>query len=585
MSQTIIVFLEDCILAATGKEGKYPNLSKVKKIGLQVQGDSYERWENALKELPNEWKAGQAHLVLPAGLCSARVLKLPYAKGKQLADMAAKEVADSFRNEVADYSIVSAGKKSGVDICVGGADAEQLESFRTICKEAGIEIGGMTVPMEGYLHILQQLDSFWNKTAIYLFFEEGSMTSVLCQEGEYLYSGRNRLFSEPGTLDFGTEIVRSISGILQFYTAEKRETPITDVYYVGCPAVDFEVSIEGLENLNLKAQPMPVDGRIFMPGGEQAADWIPCIGAMIKKGKGEKRIDLYRANKKFFEKGEKHQGIAKHLIVPIMVLIACLIPVGGASILNYRALREIEKKENWIASDSVREQYGKALALEEELADIEGAIGAVELTDQNLSVYPELSSDILRQIENAGGSGISCRITGYDASTGVLTFKANSQAVIDVPDYILKLQNSGLFHTVNYTGYDYDKEWYSLSLSCAMEGKISDRAKAEGITQEMGETQTQTDGQDTVDADLEEISELRRKTRGGSSDTETEADTEADSERNGESGAANASRGESGADGIEDEAGTENENGSDGAGDKAGVSEGDETGTREGDGQ
>ena len=143
------------------------------------------------------------------------------------------EMADSFRNEVADYSIVSADKKNGVDICVGGADAGQLDGFRSICKDEGIAIGGISVPMEGYLHILQQLDSYYNRTAIYLFFEEGSMVSVLCQDGRYLYSGRSRLFSEPGTLDFGTEIVRSISGILQFYASEKRENPITDVYYAG----------------------------------------------------------------------------------------------------------------------------------------------------------------------------------------------------------------------------------------------------------------------------------------------------------------------------------------------------------------
>ena len=122
------------------------------------------------------------------------------------------------------------------------------------------------------------------------------------------------------------------------------------------------------------------------------------------------------------------------------------------------------------------------------------------MTGQNLSVYPELSNDVLRRIENAGGAGIECRITGYDASTGVLTFQANSRKVIDVPDYILKLKDSGLFHTVNYTGYDYDNEWYSLSLSCAMEGKISGKAQEQGMTWETKEAQGQnkvTEGSQT----------------------------------------------------------------------------------------
>lgn len=500
MSQTVIVFSEDCILAASGREGKYPVLSGTKRIGLQMQGDSFERWGQALKELPGEWKTGQAHLVLPVGMCSSRVLKLPYAKGKQLADMASKEMADSFRNEVADYSIVSADKKNGVDICVGGADAGQLDGFRSICKDAGIAIGGISVPMEGYLHILQQLDSYYNRTAIYLFFEEGSMVSVLCQDGRYLYSGRSRLFSEPGTLDFGTEIVRSISGILQFYASEKRENPITDVYYAGCPAGDFEVSVEGIENMNLKTAPMAVSQKISVPPGQTAADWIPCIGAMMRNGRAEKRIDLYRANKKLFEKGEKQQGIGKHLLFPAAVFVLCMIPTLIFFILNKITLNEIQKKQEWIVSEEVQGQYNQALELERQLADIESSIAAVEVTGQNLSVYPELSNDVLHRIENAGGAGIECRITGYDASTGVLTFQANSRKVIDVPDYILKLKDSGLFHTVNYTGYDYDNEWYSLSLSCAMEGKISGKAQEQGMTWETKEAQGQnqvTEGSQT----------------------------------------------------------------------------------------
>lgn len=497
MNQTVIVFSEDCILAASGRVGKYPAISGVKRIGLQMQGDSFERWGQALKELPGEWKTGQAHLVLPVSMCSSRVLKLPYAKGKQLADMASKEMADSFRNEIADYSIVSADKKNGVDICVGGADEGQLDGFLSICKDAGIAIGGMSIPMEGYLRILQQLDSFYNRTAIYLFFEEGSMMSVLCQDGSYLYSGRSRLFSEPGTLDFGTEIVRSISGILQFYASAKRENPITDVYYVGCPDGDFEVSVEGIENMNLKAAPMAMDRKISVPPGERAADWISCIGALMKNNRAEKRIDLYRANKKFSEKEGKQQGIGKHLLFPTVVFILCMIPAVVFFILNRITLNEIDRKQEWIASEAVQEQYNQALALEQHLADIEGSIAAVELTSQNLSVYPELSNDVLRQIEDAGGAGIECRVTGYDASTGVLTFQANSRKVIDVPDYILKLKDSGLFHTVNYTGYDYDNEWYTLSLSCVMGGKVSEQAQKEGITLEMKNAQGVEENQNT----------------------------------------------------------------------------------------
>ena len=84
-----------------------------------------------------------------------------------------------------------------------------------------------------------QLKTYANKTAIFLFFEDSGVTSILYKNGVYLYSTRSRIFSERGTLDFGTEIVRNISGIMQVYRESREEDPITDVYYVGCDQDDY----------------------------------------------------------------------------------------------------------------------------------------------------------------------------------------------------------------------------------------------------------------------------------------------------------------------------------------------------------
>ena len=96
----------------------------------------------------------------------------------------------------------------------------------------------------------------------------------------------------------------------------------------------------------------------------------------------------------------------------------------------------------------------------------------MERLNRNLSSYPEFSGGVLRSIEGAGGSQIGLLITDYDVNTGILTFDANSLAVIDVSGYILRLQETGLFHTVDYTGYSFEDGWYTLSLSCTMEGKV-----------------------------------------------------------------------------------------------------------------
>ena len=471
MGQTVIVFQEDCILTAAGREGKYPALTEADRFDLQGQGDSFDRWRQALEKLEARHNPEQVRLVLPAGLCVTRVLQLPYGKGKQLAEMAAREVRENFRNEITDYSIVRRENKIGVDICAGGAEQGNLERFLHICEETGLRVNGITVPLEGYLKIMQHLEHFYKRTGIYLFFEAGSMTSILCQKGQYLYSSRTRLFSEPGTLDYGTEIVRSISGILQFYAGRSQEEPITEVCYGGCPDEDFEVSEEGIRNLNLNVSPMVIDRKISVPGREKASDWIPCIGALIRSTRKEKQIDLMNAGRKSEEQGGQWD-IGRHLVMPGVVFLTCAILTGGIAAANRIVSAKNLTKQEWI--DRVRREgtYQKAQELESQLMAVENGIVSVELLNQNLSSYPEFSGGVLRTIEGVGGSQIGLLITDYDVETGTLTFDANSLAVIDVSGYILRLQETGLFHTVDYTGYTFEDGWYTLSLSCTMEGKV-----------------------------------------------------------------------------------------------------------------
>ena len=471
MSRTVIVFQEDCILAAGGKEGKYPALSWVEKIPASGQGDGFDRWKQALIDLEPEKKAEPVRLVLPDNLCSSRVLQIPYGKGKQLGRMALAEVRESLHMELVDYSVVCADKNAGMDICGAGVDKQTLERFIEICREADIAISGITIPLEGYLQILRQQESYWNTTSVYLFFEEEGMTSILCQNGRYLYSSRSRIFSERGTLDFGTEIVRNISGILQFYTG-RDENPITHVYYAGCLLEDFEVSMEGIEALGLGVIPFRTDERVIMPHKEMSTDWLACLGPMIFNGKKEKLVDLYFSLPK--EKGDKKvQQLGNFFLVPALVFGLCMIPAGVLAVMNYLADKENEVRQEWIEDEQVQERYQKALRLEAKLEAIREGMGAIGLSDKNISGYPDFTSHVFQKINEVGTGRIEFLIQSYDTGSGILTFDARSQEVIDIPHYILKLQETGIFHSVDYKGYAFEDEWYVLSLSCTLEGGVS----------------------------------------------------------------------------------------------------------------
>ena len=89
----------------------------------------------------------------------------------------------------------------------------------------------------------------------------------------------------------------------------------------------------------------------------------------------------------------------------------------------------------------------------------------------NLATYPVLTEEMTATIVNSGGSQIQVEIESMDAETGLLTFHAVSPTVIDIPGYISRLTDTGLFSSVDYSGYQFGDGEYSLDLSCILKAQ------------------------------------------------------------------------------------------------------------------
>ncbi len=468
MSDTVIVLQDECILTASGKSGRTPKIEKVGRISIEPFGDMFEQWKTALKEYREQYDPKSVRLVLPASYSSARMTQIPYAAGRQLAKMAGNVINDHAGDAIADYGVVQSDKKQGVCLCCGSAEQEILQKVIDLCSEIQLPVKEISVPMEGYLKLLSQTRLYKNKTAIFLLFEENSVTSVLYKEGVCHYVTRSRIFSERGTLNFGTEIVRNISGMLQFYATTKAAAPITDVYYTGCMPDDFEVGLEGIRNMNLQVQQMKIDVPFEAKGDPQF--WLSCIGAMMEDK--TKAINLLRVFREVHKEQQRIQdvNIMKQLIFPAASLAICLLLFGSVMLWNAHTSGQIRDINGWINDEQVQSEYQEASALKEESDRLAEAKSQVEEMTVNLDTYPDLTKKMISRIIDASGKDMEVHIKTMDASTGTLTFDAVSKKVIDIPGYVQKLQKTGLFATVDYAGYTYEQQYkeYSLALSCVL---------------------------------------------------------------------------------------------------------------------
>lgn len=157
----------------------------------------------------------------------------------------------------------------------------------------------------------------------------------------------------------------------------------------------------------------------------------------------------------------------------IIIVSGCLLVYFGICI--HAGFMEAQTRilRSWCSADE------NLTAYQQSLQDQYAADAYHSLTDYAngitslLDSYPDLTSGLLNRIDAAGSSsGITVEFVSYDSSTGILQFNAISDTVIDIPAYVRALQASGVFSSVEYTGYQStnsrQNSGYSLNLRCVL---------------------------------------------------------------------------------------------------------------------
>ena len=284
MNTTILALQEEQVLAAVGRPGAKPSVQALYRA--PAHGGGMENWERAVGAL---WQAHDLPtrgitLVLPDEAVTTHTVTAPRMPESRLEELVQHEMrAHDGQPVAADYLPLGTDADGRQQLFCAACRKETMAGYLAMADRLGLRLGSVTVPMAGRLRLLRAMPSLQSMTFVCLCFEGSSVLSLLVENGAYRYSSRSRVFSEPGTLDFGTEITRSVSGTMQFHTTGRPASPLTDVFYAGCPDDDFEVCLAGIRELGLRVSRLP-ECRAFraLPNGERLSDWLGCAEALIR---------------------------------------------------------------------------------------------------------------------------------------------------------------------------------------------------------------------------------------------------------------------------------------------------------------
>ena len=284
MNTTVLALQEEQVLAAVGRPGAKPSVQALYRA--PAHGGGMENWERAVGALwqTHDLPTHGITLVLPDEAVTTHTVTAPRMPESRLEELVQHEMrAHDGQLVAADYLPLGTDADGRQQLFCAACRKETMAGYLAMADRLGLRLGSVTVPMAGRLRLLRAMPSLQTMTFVCLCFEGSSVLSLLVENGAYRYSSRSRVFSEPGTLDFGTEITRSVSGTMQFHTTGRPASPLTDVFYAGCPDDDFEVCLAGIRELGLRVSRLPECPAFrTLPNGERLSDWLGCAEALIR---------------------------------------------------------------------------------------------------------------------------------------------------------------------------------------------------------------------------------------------------------------------------------------------------------------
>ena len=217
MNTTVLALQEEQVLAAVGRPGAKPSVQALYRA--PAHGGGMENWERAVGAL---WQAHDLPtrgitLVLPDEAVTTHTVTAPRMPESRLEELVQHEMrAHDGQPVAADYLPLGTDADGRQQLFCAACRKETMAGYLAMADRLGLHLGSVTVPMAGRLRLLRAMPSLQSMTFVCLCFEGSSVLSLLVENGAYRYSSRSRVFSEPGTLDFGTEMTRSVSGTMQF---------------------------------------------------------------------------------------------------------------------------------------------------------------------------------------------------------------------------------------------------------------------------------------------------------------------------------------------------------------------------------
>lgn len=422
--------------------------------------------------IKNKLSKKECTLVVNSTQWGSRVLELPKAGNAEIMKMISREFADIRTDDTLfSYHILEGDSKSKmIRVLAVAAERPFLKTYLQLFIQAGIEVVSIEPAISEFVRRFMASPDIQKRNCIVQILDGQEMISMLFVKGIYLYSQRNRLFSDEEEA-WSRESAAVVRRLTQFATSQQIEDPIDTLFICGHHQGELKRALEISEEL-------PTQIALFIypeerlkikekATGRERVEFVYPTGYGVTE---EKRLNFVRQLKlggKDLEK--RHQRMV--LAVPAMlVLVICLLItffMGNSYLSGNRELSKLQQAMQNSETVSSHTTYELSSA---NVANMEQKMDEAEILWDYLMSYPTINTSVNEILGSCAGEDVTLAVKNFNRDTGVLSVEASAKDVRDINGFIAKLQEQEIFESVEYSGYTLVKgqDYYNIHVVCAM---------------------------------------------------------------------------------------------------------------------
>ncbi|MCL2069067.1 MAG: hypothetical protein FWH00_04125 [Oscillospiraceae bacterium] len=375
----------------------------------------------------------------------------PRLNAKQYYRLVRDEFADAAASGVElayDYRLTASG------IHAYAVDKLQIESYISTFGAAGIKLSSIRLGLEAMIEYVASHPALKNETFVINAIDGVTMLSMLFENGVNVFVSRTRLYSEDQE-QLVQDIIRNISGLIQFTQSEKL-SEITTSYYLG---VDEQAVRDIYAAMPFHEIRVKMLNLAEYCTGYKPSAYFAVLGTHLESG-----VDLIQSLKKLVRFGRPQKP--KNYFIPAAAVIAVLIaaPVIWFHMQTSALNSQIGGVNSFIHSAAVREQSAVINDLFEQTAFYNEVIRQRDEKDAYLKSLPHISKQELDMITRTRSDIVTVVMFDYNEERSVVRVNGRSANEYDSAAYTGALKSSPLITGVVYTGYHYDEYGYNFSI-------------------------------------------------------------------------------------------------------------------------